>query len=537
MKKLPVGLQGFKRIIEDDLLYIDKTARIYELISSGKLYFLSRPRRFGKSLTISILLELFQGNRDLFKGLHIAEKEDYDWKPYPVLYFSFNNFGHQPTKLEELLDEAIRKYAHEFGVEIAAVELSGRFNNLVENIAKKEKKPVVLLVDEYDKPIVDFINDLEQAKKNQKVLRDFFSPLKGLELHGHLHFLFITGVSKFSKVSLFSDLNNLTDLSNSKLAHDLTGITHEELLANFSEHITHAAQEMEVTEEELLGAIKMWYNGYSFDGRTRLYNPFSLLSFFLANEFANYWFRTGTPTFLVELIRNRQVDPKTLESYKVPDTFFDKFSLEHLETEGLLYQTGYLTIKKAKRSLEGNEFYLGYPNKEVRHAFIYNLLEAFTYQSPAIVGQALLFIKDALKEGDVEKFITQLNVLLSDLSHFHAPKGKTTPTETDETKIFAMWEGYFHTIIYLITSFIGLSVRSEVSKHKGRLDLIAETDNYLYLMEFKLDEPAENAIQQIKERDYANSFQNTPKNLVLVGIGFSRNERTVKTWESEIWER
>ncbi|MEM9849796.1 MAG: AAA family ATPase, partial [Bacteroidota bacterium] len=356
MKKLPVGKQNIESILTEDFLFVDKTRQIYELISTGSLYFLSRPRRFGKSLTISILKEIFKGNRALFKGLHIAEKENYDWKPYPVLHLSFNSFGYQPTQLTERIANALKKETTEYGIDLPFQNLSENFKHLVQTIARQENSPVVILIDEYDKPIVDFINDYDQAKKNQKVLRDFFGPLKDLESRGHLHFLFITGVSKFSKVSLFSDLNNLTDLSNSSLAHDLTGITHEELLDNFSPHIQKAAQVLEVSEAELLEGVKLWYNGYSFEGRTRLYNPFSLLSFFRANEFANYWFRTGTPTFLVELIRDRQVDPKTLEQYKVPGTFFDKFSIEALETAGLLYQTGYLTIKKAIRSMEGSEF-------------------------------------------------------------------------------------------------------------------------------------------------------------------------------------
>ena len=276
---------------------------------------------------------------------------------------------------------------------------------------------------------------------------------------------------------------------------------------------------------------------FIFEGKTRLYNPFSLLNFFSQNHFGNFWFATGTPTFLLKLIRNRGINPMDLEETKVSDTFFNKFSLEALEINGLLYQTGYLTIKKVIQEGYQTDYYLGYPNIEVRNSFVHNLLEAFIYQPSSIVGNALLNMKDGLKEGKVEIFIKQLKILLSDLSYFHQPKSKKSPTEKDIERNFGMWEGYFHTIIYLVTAFIGMEVQSEMAKHKGRLDLIAQTSNFLYLMEFKLDEPSSNAIQQIKDRQYAAAYLNTPKTLILVGAGFSKKSRSVEHWESEVWER
>ncbi|MFT6937681.1 MAG: hypothetical protein ACJA1N_001985, partial [Saprospiraceae bacterium] len=298
MKKLPLGRQDFSEIINEDLLYVDKTDRVYNLIEQGKLYFLSRPRRFGKSLLISILKEIFGGNKELFKNLWIGEQSEYLFEEFPVLHFNFADFGHKVENLEDILQRKVLDYGKEFDVMLPNTTLSENFKALVKSISEKGK-PVVLLIDEYDKPIIDFIVEIDKAKKNRKVLRSFFAPLKGMDLEGHLKFLFITGVSKFSRVSLFSDLNNLKDLSKSPLASDLLGITQKELEHSFEKYISVATQKMNIPKVELLKWIKAWYNGYSYDGEITLYNPFSLLNFFLDFRFDNYWFETGTPTFLV----------------------------------------------------------------------------------------------------------------------------------------------------------------------------------------------------------------------------------------------
>ncbi|MEM6318552.1 MAG: AAA family ATPase, partial [Bacteroidota bacterium] len=458
---------------------------------------------------------------------------EYDWVPHPVLHFSFNSFGHKVTHLSRSISYELERNAQKFAIDLPFEGIADNFKHLVQKIAEKENKPVVLLVDEYDKPIVDFITDHEQAKENQKVLRAFFSPLKELEFQGHLRFLFVTGVSKFSKVSLFSDLNNLTDLTLSPQANDLTGITQQELLENFEEYLEKGAMELKVSREKLLELIQLWYNGYTFDGETRLYNPFSLLSFFLQFRFRNFWFATGTPTFLIEMVRKEWINPLELEHKKVPESFFDSFSIKNLDFTGLLYQTGYLTIKEAiTHPISFDmDYTLGYPNREVRKAFVYNLVQAYTYQPKSTVGTALLNMRDGLQTGDLDLFFENLNILLSDLSYLHQPK--VHKNGNAKAKLMQMWEGYFHTIIYLVTAFLGMEVQSEITKHKGRLDLVAETQEYLYLMEFKLDEPVKDAIEQIKNRQYAASFQNTPKKLVLVGVGFSKDERTVQDWESE----
>lgn len=536
MRGLPTGRQNFRAIIEEDLMYVDKTRQIYELISKGRLYFLSRPRRFGKSLLISTFEYIFSGQKELFKNLFIGKKTNYNWESYSILQFDFASYGHQVENLEEHLSYEIEEYAKKYAIEVPTVSLSLQFKSLVEQIAQKGK-PVVILIDEYDKPIVDFLTDVVKAKINQKVLRDFFSPLKSLDKKGYLQFLFITGVSKFSKVSLFSDLNNLTDLSIDPLSSDLLGITHKELLFYFEPYIQKAANKFKMSKEEILKGIKLWYNGYSFDGEIRLYNPYSILNFFGKLHFGNFWFATGTPTFLVKSIRNNSIKPMELENKEVPESFFDKFTLENLDIVGLLFQTGYLTIKKTKRKHYDTSYFLDYPNIEVYKSLVHNLLEAFTYQTSSVVGVALLKMQGALEEAKMDVFVDQLKVLLSDISYHLLPKNKKNPSQANQQKSFEVWEGYFQTIIYLVTAFMGLYVQTEITKHKGRLDLLAETDDFLYIMEFKLDEPADGAIQQIKDRKYNAAYRNSPKTVYLVGIGFSKEERNVETWQMEEWKR
>jgi len=333
MKKLPIGRQHFAGIIQEGLLYVDKTKQIFDLINTGNLYFLSRPRRFGKTLLVATLAEIFSGNKALFDDLYIRQT-DYDWATYPVLKFNFAKIETAPNLFEDSLKHQLYLYAQSFNLKITAKNLKEQVAELITQIAQ-QNGPVVLLVDEYDKPIIDYLTNIEKANINRAILKSFFAPLKDLETSGHLRFLFITGVSKFSKVSLFSDLNNLTDLTVHPLGKDVVGITQKELLNYFKSHIDATAKTMQVPADKLLEGIKLWYNGYSWDGTTTLYNPFSLLSFFLANSFNNFWFATGTPTFLVETLRNQQNAVSELEQIEISSSFFDKFSIENLDIYSL----------------------------------------------------------------------------------------------------------------------------------------------------------------------------------------------------------
>lgn len=543
MKALTTGKQNFELIIKNNLLYVDKTRHVYALLRRGSLYFLSRPRRFGKSLLVSVLSEIFKGRKGLFEGLYIAEQTDYDWPVHPVLHFNFAKFGHHVTDFEALLKEDLKKRAATLGISLNSSNLSQQVEDLVTALFHQQGS-VVFLVDEYDKPMIDFLTNTVQAKTNQEIIRNFFAPLKDLEYKGYIKFLFVTGVSKFSKVSIFSDLNNLTDLTIDPIGNDLLGITQQELEENFEPYLQEIATQLKLSRRILLQHIKEWYNGYSWDGATLLYNPYSLLNFFEKRRFTNYWFTSGTPTFLVEIIRNTGINPITLESNRFLELHFDNFSIERLDIYNLLFQTGYLTIKNVEFTAIGVEYALGYPNKEVKQSFVYNLMEAFTFQSFNIIGQALIHIQKALKKGQVEVFIDQLKILLSDVSYHLMPKrARPKNQETEEEskakalKNFEAWEGYFQTIIYLITAFLGFSVQTEITKHKGRLDLVAETQNFLYIMEFKLEESAEDAIQQIKDRAYLTSYKNSPKTILLVGVNFSKEEKNVQHWIMEEWTR
>jgi len=404
MKKLPIGVQDFERIIREDFLYVDKTKQIYDLISQGHLYFLSRPRRFGKSLLISTLKEIFRGNKKLFKELYIAEQTDYDWQAYPVMQFSFAKLPTAPALFEESLKRQIALISQSFNVTLTTNNLSEQVAEIVRLVAE-QGKPVVFLVDEYDKPIIDFLTQQQAANQNRKILKSFFS-------------------SKFSKVSIFSDLNNLIDLTIRRTNADLTGITQEELLANFEPFIQRSIQSLGLTRKELLHWLKVWYDGYSWDGKTFLYNPFSLLNFFSDSRFGNYWFATGTPTFLVETLRDKKIDIKRLEEQEVGEIFFDKFNIENLDIYSLLFQTGYITIKGIRGKPWKPIYKLSYPNEEVRQSFVHNLLEAFSRQPSSIVSNVLIKMEAALEEGNVSVFIEQLKILLADISYHLFPKSK-----------------------------------------------------------------------------------------------------------------
>lgn len=534
MKKLPIGLQNFKNIITDNYLYIDKTPQIYKLLTEGQLYFLSRPRRFGKSLLISTLIHIFRGEKELFKGLHIYEKTDWAWQTSPVLYFNFATYGHKVRDLHSHLKNALKEQAEHFQISLPDKDIAEQFTFLIQQIAQQQG-PVVILIDEYDKPIVDFITNISAAHNNREALKNFFAPLKDLELKGHIRFLFITGVSKFSRISVFSDLNNLRDLTLASQFADLLGITQKEMEHGFAPYIEKTRKKLQLSEAKLLHKIKLRYNGYSWDGETFMYNPFSLLNFFADATFQNYWFATGTPTFLVETIRDKQLPVKQLKERVVHQSFFDKFDLKNMDIFALLFQTGYLTIKSIDTKRERLIYTLNYPNEEVEESFISNLLEAYTYESPTAVQEVLVRIEDALFDYEPEVIIEQFKILFSSIAYQLLPKNKKSKPDTAEN--FAVWEGYFQTVIYLVISFLGIHIQCEVSRHKGRLDAVIHADDYLYLMEFKVDASAEAAVQQIKSREYAAAYKNSPKKIILMGIVFDKKTRNIRDWKVEEWKR
>ncbi len=507
LRNLPIGRQYFASIRKDNAIYIDKTQYIYNICRpADSSYFLSRPRRFGKSLTLDTIAELFSGNRALFEGLWIADK--WDWtETYPVIRMSLDTIGHEQG-LKKALFKELNRIAASFEVSLKEDESTGgAFKELIEAVAKKTGKQAVVLIDEYDKPIVDYIDpyNLVEANKQRDILKAFFSILKGSS--NHIRFLLITGVSKFARVSIFSDLNHLIDLTLNKKYAALCGYTQEELEENFSEYLKNLPN-------NTLADMKTWYNGYSWDAKTFVYNPFSVLNFFENETYSNFWFATGTPTFLLKLMRKRFA--YKLEETEVSNLVLESFRLEEfdaLDLNSLLLQTGYLTIKE--KTPDGT-FILNYPNKEVKQAFGQFLLSEFT-QTPVTVPYGINILQ-ALNQNNLAEVINIINNLI-----------KAVP---DQNYIKDQ-EKFFHAIIHLIFTMIGADPRTELHTGIGRIDTAIITTHRIFLFEFKMNETPEAAIQCIKDRKYADYLRHLNKPITGVGVVFSIEQKGVADWDKE----
>ncbi|MCB9036814.1 MAG: AAA family ATPase [Lewinellaceae bacterium] len=508
MKKYPIGIQDFRELISGGYIYIDKTRQIFELIEAGKYYFLSRPRRFGKSLLVSTLKYLFQGERALFDGLWIEGRQD--WRPHPVLHFSFSTLGYKDIGLEAGLHQALNNKAREAGFTLSQQGIGPRFQELLQWLGKGEQK-VVLLIDEYDKPLVDYIDDPGKVEENRDILKNFFSVIKDAD--PFLRFFLITGVSKFSKVSLFSDLNHLRDITLVEQFEAIAGYTQAELEAYFESDIEQLAQKSGKSTDALKEEIRLWYNGYSWGAEARLYNPFSILNLFASKRFANYWWETGTPTFLIKKLRAEfRYNFNDLVAGQV---MFESFSVEDLNWLALLFQTGYLTIRAYDPAT--GLYTLDYPNREVRDTMQQHLLAAFRETSKTDSLPLLINIKAALEKGEMERLIELIDILFS-----------TIPYQIFQQK----QEAFFHAVLHLSFSAIGLLVQSEVSTAKGRVDTVVHTQRRIYVMEFKLDASAESALKQIREKRYGSPFLNQGKEVIALGVSFSSAEKAVAEWEA-----
>jgi hypothetical protein len=497
-QKYPIGIQSFKEMRTGNFLYIDKTEYIYQLVEGSKAYFLSRPRRFGKSLFVNTIEALFQGKKGLFKGLFIEDKWDWEQRN-PVIKISFSNIDHKELGLSIAIKKELRSLAEKFGFELKSDSNGLMFRELIETIYKNQGK-VVVLIDEYDKPIIDYLGeDTEKALENQGILKGFYSILKDAD--DYLRMVFITGVSKFSRVSIFSDLNNLRDLTINKQFAGICGITQDELDYNFTE-------ELKLYDKE---KIKSWYNGYSWDLNTKVYNPFSLLNFFNdQGEFKNYWFVTGTPTFLINLSKDKKL--VNFENVIISPTSLEAYRIDNIQLIPLMFQTGYLTIKDIDP--DTGIFTLDYPNQEVRSAFLENLANNYVQSSEEEQSVVLaLQISKSLKEGKLEKVQQIINTLF-----------KSIP--------YTLWqkenEHFYHAIIHLIFKLLGIYVDSEVQTSDGRMDALVKLEKYVYCFEFKLDESAEKALEQIAKKEYLTSYLHQGKKCIGIGVNFSREEKKVK---------
>jgi hypothetical protein len=513
MKKLPIGVQTFEKMIHGQYLYVDKTAHIFRLISQGGDYFfLSRPRRFGKSLLVSTLKELFQGHKELFQDLFIYDK--IEWASYPVIHLDFLVI---PCDTEARLTQGIRdvlgEIAAQHEIELQRRDYDTAFRELIAKLAEKHQQPVVVLVDEYDKPILDHLDNLSLAEENRKILKNFYGTLKGSD--AHLEFVLLTGVSKFSQVSIFSDLNNLNDITLDAQYATLLGYTQQELEHYFDDYLHLVCQEFEVPRDALLRAIQAWYNGYSWNARDRVYNPVSILNCLSKREFANYWFSTGTPTFLIRLAKQMKIDVSELECRQVSRLLFDSFELDKMNIFALLFQSGYLTITDMQRKRLAPYYTLRYPNREVKEAFVTYLLESFTENTFDEIQITAERLREDLEAGNLDGFMQGIRAIFAKIPY----------------TLHLEQEAYYHSLFYMVAVLLGVEIELEVLTDKGRIDGVLELPDMIYVIEFKygksgadLDTLTSKALKQLQEKHYAERFLTDPRQCLLLGIGFADKE-------------
>lgn len=511
-RPLPTTTSTFRDIIDGGYIYIDKTEYIYNLARLSKgAWFLSRPRRFGKSLFVSTLEELFRGNRALFKGLWI-DSSDYDWEEYAVIRFDFNLAPqYSASELEFNLKYYLSLNADNHNVELPDGPSSIQFIHLIRTLSKERQ--VVILIDEYDKPLIENLDNLNAAREILKALKGFYGIVKAMDRH--IRMSFITGISKFSKVGIFSDLNNLSDLSMRDEFATAFGLTESEIRHNLAEYITLLAEKEGVGEDELMDKIRQWYNGFRFSPEgENVYNPFSTLNLFDHRRFSNFWFESGSPSFLIKLIQQENYTVENLNDMTVPELSFSTYEIDQLDVLPLLFQTGYLTIKSYDASTQN--YRLGYPNYEVENAFMTYLLDAVTNTQKAISLTYVDKLIQALKDNDLTQFFDTIKIFFANIDYDLHLKN----------------EKYYQSIFFLVFKLMGLRINAEVKTNAGRIDAVAEVENRLYIFEFKIDQSAATALQQIHDNDYARKYQGQSKAVTGVGINFNTELRTIDDWDS-----
>jgi hypothetical protein len=518
-KDLPVGIQTFKDLVEGNFVYVDKTKHLYELIKPEKgVYFLSRPRRFGKSLLVSTLSSIFKGDKELFKNLWIYDS-DYTWEKHPVIKLSMANsqVGETDT-METRIKIQLNYIAEEYGIELDLKPyLDIVFTDLIHKLHTKTGMKVVVLVDEYDGPIINHINDIPKANENRDLLRNFYKVLKDED--ASLRFVFLTGVSKFAKTSIFSGLNNLEILTMDQKASSLLGYTQDELEFYFKDHINELSKTFSLTKEKTLSKIRYWYNGYRFsEAKIKVYNPFSTLLLFKKQKFSSHWFATGTPTFLINLIKKENPDIENFEKeVNISEFELDSYDLESIPVIPLMFDTGYLTIKEAKCRADMTSFSLSYPNNEVKIALIHNLLAGYSEENSANVSSFVIALSDMILENDLESFMSKLKSYFASIPYDIVPKRNLD-------------EKYFQLIFYLLMRSTSFNVNIEDRTSDGRIDLVLEADDNIYLFELKIDSSAEAALKQIKDKKYYEKYSNIPKKLFLIGINFDTKTRNISEY-------
>ena len=520
-RQLPIGIQSFEKLIDNKNLYVDKTEYIYNLVHTGIPYFLSRPRRFGKSLLLSTMKAYWEGKKELFKGLRIEELEKNNsdaWQSYPVFYFDFNraNFAEERA-LEAILEVHLLEWEKEYGDTTKAAPLGARFGQLLKAASEKTGKRCVVLVDEYDKPLLETMNNRELIEHNKAVFKGFFSVLKSED--ANIQFVFITGVTKFSKVSIFSDLNQLMDISMSMDYAEICGITEQEMRDNFSYEIEKLAAEQNLTTEECFEKLKCEYDGYHFHQKGEgVYNPYSLLNALYNREFDAYWFETGTPTFLVKRLRNMNFDVRKFSDrslYATKDMLKD-YRDDNPDVVPLLYQSGYLTLKEY--DLQKNAYILGFPNNEVKTGLLKSLFPIYTGNTGVGSGKDILSLTEYVESGDLESIQKVFKALFAGIPY---------PTNEDP------FEHDFQSVFYITLTLLGQYVKCEQHTNTGRIDCTIETDKYVYIFEFKRDDSADNALKQIDDMNYAAPYAADKRTLYKIGVNFDSKTRQLAEWKVE----
>ena len=519
MRKLPLGIQSFEKIRNTNNLYVDKTEYVYRLVSQDMPYFLSRPRRFGKSLFLSTLEAYWLGKKELFKGLKIEklmDESETEWEPYPVFCFDFNRDNFKiSTALEDVLDIHLIDWESKYGCEKNSYTLAARFQNLLKKASEQTGKRCVILIDEYDKPLLETMEDEKLIEHNKDVFKGFFSTLKSYD--DYIRFVFITGVTKFSKVSIFSDLNHLTDISMIEDYAEICGITEEEIKDTFMPEIEILAKAQKMTADECFDMLRKTYDGYHFCQDSRgIYNPYSLLSAFFAKKIRYYWFETGTPTFLVNRLRKNNFDVRRFTNrtiYADESTIMD-YRSDNPDPVPLLYQSGYLTIKDYDNRKQ--RYILGFPNEEVKYGFLESLMPAYVGNVGGGSGKDIFTLTDHIENGDLEEIKDVLTALFASI-----------PYTTND----APFEHYFQTVIYITFTLLGKYVQCEMQTYKGRIDCVIETERFVYIFEFKRDGSADEALKQIEEQDYAAPYAADPRTLYRIGVNFDSDTRMPEEWK------
>ncbi len=525
--KYPIGIQTFEQLREDGYVYVDKTQLVYSLVHEGKIYFLSRPRRFGKSLLISTLENYFLGRKELFKGLTI-EKMETEWKTYPVFHIDFNGSDFKVDgTLEDALEGYVSEWEEKYGLTKQSTSVGRRFKKVLEEAHRQTGLRAVVLIDEYDKPILDVLDQdvlidfqgdkVSLEERNRDILKSFYSTFKLADRDSQ--FVFLTGVTKFSQVSVFSGFNQPEDISMAPQYESLCGITEEELYETFAEPIRKMAEEYQCTEEEMKLKLKKQYDGYHFSKRmTDVYNPYSLLNAMKSSDLQNYWFKTGTPTYLIRLLGHFRENLNELTGKYYSPEDFDDYKADVERPLPMIYQSGYLTIKDFDRDM--NTFLLDFPNDEVKRGFV--LLAANNYfQTRENTDTWIRSAVISLRKGELDNFREQLTSFLSSIPYSMRRK------ENEREK-----ERYFHYTFYLIMRLISVyTVYTEKQQSHGRVDCIVETKDYVYIFEFKLDGTAEEALRQIEEKGYAKPYATDNRPVYKIGVSFSSETGTVCDWK------